>query len=152
LEAEQLLASHPLWAQRHIVLRLAGIYGPGRVPRRDDILAGRAIPSPSDGYLNLIHVDDAVAAILAADAHAPLPSRYNVSDGHPVIRRTYFEALAKLYAADPPRFVPADPRTPKTQRGGTDKRVRNSRLLHDLSVQLQYPDYCAGLKSIVAGE
>ena len=48
LAAEEVLRAHPLGA-RSIVLRLAGIYGPGRIPCRDDLLAGRPIPAPRRG-------------------------------------------------------------------------------------------------------
>ena len=65
LAAEQVLAAHPLGA-RSIILRLAGIYGPGRVPFLDKLRAGEPIPAPSAGYLNLIHVDDAAAVVVAA--------------------------------------------------------------------------------------
>src|SRR5262245_24796675 len=46
LAAEQLLQSSP-FGTRSIILRLAGIYGPGRVPRSADLLAGRPIDAPS---------------------------------------------------------------------------------------------------------
>ena len=46
LAAEQVLAAHPL-GRRSIILRLAGIYGPGRVPFIDKLRAGEPIPAPS---------------------------------------------------------------------------------------------------------
>ena len=65
LQAEQLLhALRPAAAWR--ILRLAGIYGPGRVPRAADVIAGRPIGSPENGFLNLIHVHDAARAVMAA--------------------------------------------------------------------------------------
>ena len=39
------------------------------VARRD--AAGRPIAAPREGYMNLIHVDDAAEAVLAAEARAP---------------------------------------------------------------------------------
>ena len=59
MAAEQLLAEHGLGTRR-IILRLAGIYGPGRIPKLAAILAGEAIESSAHGFLNLIHVEDAV--------------------------------------------------------------------------------------------
>ena len=58
------------------ILRLSGIYGPDRVPRAKDVMNGRPICSPESGYLNLIHVDDAVACCvgqLGVSASATVP-------------------------------------------------------------------------------
>ena len=49
------------------MLRLAGMYGPGRLPKWSDVLGGGPVSAPDEAYLNLIHVDDAVRVILAAD-------------------------------------------------------------------------------------
>ncbi len=66
LAAEELLRQHPV-GQRAIILRLAGIYGPDRLPKLQDVIAGKPIAATANGYLNLIHVDDAVQIILAAE-------------------------------------------------------------------------------------
>ena len=68
LRAESLLHRR-LGNQGYQILRLAGLYGPGRVPRVADVVdvvAGRPIASPAEGYLNLIHVADAAATVMAA--------------------------------------------------------------------------------------
>jgi nucleoside-diphosphate-sugar epimerase len=63
-----------------IVLRVAGIYGPGRNPL-DWIRQGRI--GPSRKYVNLIHADDLAAiCLLALDKGKP-GEAYNVSDGQP---------------------------------------------------------------------
>jgi len=84
LEAERTLREHRLGA-RAIVLRLAGIYGPGRVPRREALLSGEPLAA-AEGRLNLIHADDAVRIILAAERLAAPPRLYTVSDGQPPLR------------------------------------------------------------------
>ena len=83
---------------RAFVLRLAGIYGPGRIPHRADLAAGRAIAALPEGHLNLIHVDDAAAAVLAVEAAGHPPRLYLVSDGHPVRRADYLAELARRFA------------------------------------------------------
>jgi hypothetical protein len=71
-----------------IVLRVAGIYGPGRNPL-DWIRQGRV--GPSRGYVNLVHVEDLAAiCLLALDKGKP-GETYNVSDGTP---RTWDEICA----------------------------------------------------------
>ncbi len=74
LSGERLLFAH---ARGHdaLVLRLAGLYGPGRVPRSADVTARRPIAGSPDAYLNLIHVEDAARAVVAAAASGPVSSR-----------------------------------------------------------------------------
>jgi len=150
LAAEEVLAAHPLGVSS-VVLRLAGIYGPGRTPRKDLLLAGEPIPAPADGYLNLIHVDDAAAVVLAAQ-RAPTPRTYVVSDGHPAQRREYYLELARLLKAPAPTFVDAPPSSPAAQRAAADKRVSNARLLRELDVRLAYPSYREGLAAALIEE
>jgi nucleoside-diphosphate-sugar epimerase len=149
LAAEELLRVHPL-ADRSVILRLAGLYGPGRIPRAETLLAGRPIDAPAEGYLNLIHVDDAAAIILLAEGKAPLPRTYVVSDGQPVVRSEYYCELARLVGATPPQFVAPDPNGPAAQRAASNKRVSNRRLTAELAPQLRYPSYREGLAAIVA--
>ncbi|MEL6895987.1 MAG: NAD-dependent epimerase/dehydratase family protein, partial [Planctomycetota bacterium] len=71
LRAEQVLRDERGDGHPWVILRLAGIYGPNRIPRAADVIAGREISGDPDGWLNLIHVDDAVSAILAAWEKTP---------------------------------------------------------------------------------
>lgn len=154
LEAEALLESHPL-APRATILRMAGLYGPGRVPNRRALVAGEPIVAPLSGYLNLIHVDDAAAAVLAAEREldaAGGPHCLLVSDGHPARRRDYYEELARLVGAPPPQLVEPDSADPAAQRATSSKRIRNARMLAALKITLCYPDFRAGLAQIVAEE
>lgn len=149
LAAEQLLAASP-FADRSVVLRLAGIYGPGRVPFLDKLRAGEPLPAVSTGHLNLIHVDDAAAIVDAAATHSRPTNVYCVSDGHPVLRGDYYQEIARLVGAPPPTFVPPDPNSPRAARAEADRRVNNARMLSDFKFKLIYPDYRAGLAAILA--
>lgn len=151
LAAENLLMQQPL-GPRSIVLRFAGIYGPGRIPRREDLLAGRPLAAPADGYLNLIHVDAAAQVVLAAELAPITPRTYLVSDGHPTVRRDYYAEVARLYGAPPPQFTTPDPDSPATKRAASNKRVKNQRMLAELDVRLMYPTYREGLAAIIAAE
>jgi len=147
LAAEEVLKSHPLGA-RSIVLRLAGLYGPGRIPRLADLLTGRPIAASESGHLNLIHVDDAAAVVVAAERHARPPQTYAVSDGHPTRRRDFYLRLGELFGAASPQFIER-PGEPAPTRVGSDKRVDNRRMLAELGVRLRYPSYREGLAAIV---
>ncbi|MFO0788892.1 MAG: SDR family oxidoreductase [Pirellulales bacterium] len=152
LAAEQALAAHPLGA-RGIILRLAGIYGPNRIPFINELRSGQPVPATTSGYLNLIHVDDAADVVVAAatcELRENGPRIYCVSDGHPVQRGEYYSEVAKQIGASPPRFVEPDPSSPRAARAASSRRVRNDRMLAELRVTLAYPDYRAGLAAILS--
>ncbi len=146
LEAEHVASD---WAQEEgaslVVLRLSGLYGPDRVIRRALVEQGEPIPGDPAGYLNLVHIDDAAqAAIAALDAARP-DSLYLVSDDRPVERREYYALAARLLDAPPPIYEP-----PAAGRVGTDQRTPNRRIANfrmraGLDVDLRYPDILAGL-------
>lgn len=148
--AEQILTSHPI-GHRAIILRMAGLYGPGRIPRQHELLAGQPIPAPATGYVNLIHIDDATAAVIAADERATPPRTYVVSDGHPTPRREYLQELAQILGAPLPQFAD-DPSTTSATRGAASKRISNRRLLAELGINLKFPTYEAGLRHCMIRE
>jgi len=141
LEAEALLGGHPKGPGT--VLRLAGIYGPGRLPRIDDLRAGRPLEADPDSWLNLIHVDDAAAVVMAVADHAEPGPLYVVSDGQPVRRRDFYARLADLVGSPPPNWIP-----PAADARGGDKRVDPRRLLAEISPAFLHPDAIAALAGI----
>jgi len=151
LAAEQVLASHPI-AKNSLILRLAGIYGPGRIPFLEKLRAGEPIPAASEGYLNLIHVDDAATVVTAAAQLPPFddgPRIYCVSDGHPAQRGDYYREVARRLGASPPTFVKPDLNSPRAARAEANRRINNERMLSDLGVTLHFPDCRAGLAAIL---
>lgn len=140
LAAEQILTRHPL-GRRTIVLRLAGLYGPGRILRKAQRLAASASYAATSGFVNLIHVDDAADVVLAAEARAKPPTRYLVSDGHPIDRREYYTRLARLAKVSVPEFLEPPSLKLSPVRAGTSKRVDNARMLAELGVTLSYPTF-----------
>ncbi len=129
-----------------VVLRFAGIYGPGRLIRSQALLAGEPIAADPEKWLNLIHVEDGAAAVLAAEARARPGGVYNVSDDRPVRRRDFYVYLAELLGAPEPRFVPPPPgAAPRHDRA--DRRVSNRRMRGELGVVPRYPSYEEGLRA-----
>jgi nucleoside-diphosphate-sugar epimerase len=145
LEAEHLLRSHWL-SERTIILRLAGIYGPGRIPSADDLRDGVPITASANGYINLIHVEDAASVVINAETHTKPPRTYVVSDGRPVVRREFYEEVSRLFHTPPPVFK--EPSAGIDRRGNTSKRVSNARLLACVPIELKYPTYREGLAAI----
>ncbi|MEK6234970.1 MAG: SDR family oxidoreductase [Planctomycetales bacterium] len=150
LEAENVLRNHPRFGERSVVLRLAGIYGPGRVPHQQAISAGHPIAVPADGWLNLIHVEDAAEAVLAAETRAALPDLLLISDGSPVDRRDYYAEVARLLGAPPPTFAEAVPGSPRADRSTSSKRIRNHLAKERLGFSCRYPSFREGLAAIIA--
>lgn len=144
LEAEGVLRAARL-GRSAIVLRLAGLYGPGRIPRRDVLAAGQPIAADPDVWLNLIHVDDAACIVALAARRAPLARTYTVTDGRPAKRREFYETLSRLIGVSPPRFEPGLHR----RGGGSNRRVSNRRLMRELAPRLRYPSFRVGLAEIV---
>ena len=153
LEAEGLLRA--VAASRGlpiVILRFAGLYGPGRIPRRSSLERGDPIVGDPDRPLNLIQVDDAAEAVVAALDRGRPGRIYLVSDDRPTARREYYDAVARLLGAPAPRFVPPEPGSPESLREASSKRVSNRRLHAELGVSLAYPDITTGLAAALGGE
>lgn len=149
LEAERWLHDSSV-GDKTLVLRLAGIYGPDRIPNLVNIRQAEPIASNPDALLNLIHVDDAAAVVDFMAQHVHPPDVFNVSDGHPVPRREFYQAIAERVGASPPQFATATTLTDPRRRGGENKIVDSSKLhqlLRQHGMTLRYPHFRDGLNS-----
>ncbi|MEM9998639.1 MAG: SDR family oxidoreductase [Bacteroidota bacterium] len=105
LRAERLVqdAAQAVSSPAATVVRLAGLYGPGRSPTR--YLAGRTGLTGGDKPVNLVHRDDVVAAIRRV-LDERIAGTFNlVADEHPT-RRDYHTAAARALGFVPPVFAP----------------------------------------------
>lgn len=137
---------------RAIILRFAGLYGPGRVVRRSTVERGEPISGDPSKYLNLIHIDDAAEAAIAALETSASASLYVIADDRPVTRREYYSYIAGLLGAPEPRFEVPRPGTPEEGRDLTNKRVRNRQMREVLGVKLRHPDITTGLRAALSLE
>ena len=142
LEAEKLLRERRPDA---MILRFAGIYGPGRLLRKDSLLQGEAQGGDPEKWLNLIHVDDGVKAVLAAESRGKHGSTYLIADNTPVSRRDFYTELAKLLNAPPATF---DDSAPSPGRE-TNRRISNRSMREELGVEPRYRSYLEGLAQAV---
>jgi nucleoside-diphosphate-sugar epimerase len=104
LEAERLLRETRPDA---VVLRFAGIYGPGRLLREGALRRGEPLAGGPDRWLNLIHVEDGAEAVVSALERPVSGETFNVADGHPVTRGEFYGLLAKLLGAPAATFTAA---------------------------------------------
>lgn len=136
------------------VLRLSGIYGPGRLLSRvESLRAGEPLAGRGDAWLNLIHVDDAADAMLACERQGQPGETYLITDDRPMRRDEYYSQLARLVAAPPPQFL--DDQPAKRGSGGLNKRCSNGKARAELGLTLRYPSFIAGLPhalGLTAGE
>ena len=147
LDAERVLKA---MLPQAVILRFAGIYGPGRLLRRQAIEKGEPILADPERWLNLIHVEDGAAAILAAEQFAQAGDTINVCDGRPVRRCEFFTLLAQLLGVPKPRFLPPDPALlPLPPHEKSNRRIGNRKLLEELHVRLRYPTWREGLEKSI---
>jgi nucleoside-diphosphate-sugar epimerase len=135
-----------------VILRFAGLYGPGRIPRRASLERGEPIVGEPDRPLNLIQVEDAAEAAVAALDRGQPGRIYLVSDDRPMARREYYALAARLLGAPAPRFVSPEPGSPESLREESAKRVSNRRMHAELGVSLAYPDITTGLAAALGAD
>jgi nucleoside-diphosphate-sugar epimerase len=130
------------------VLRLGGIYGPGRSFLLQTLMAGSASVSPlSNRYINQVHRDDAASAIffLARQKQIPPPRIFNVVDDAPTPRSDILRWLSAELQIPLCHFPPEAAR----KRGDSNKRVSNRRL-RSLGWSPAYSSYREGfLRSVL---
>jgi nucleoside-diphosphate-sugar epimerase len=155
------LAAEQVWqdfGKRHnipvAILRLAGIYGPGRnaltqIARGD----ARRIVKPGQVF-NRVHVEDIAQAIDAAFARR-VRGIFNVADDEPAPPGDPLVFAAQLMGVKPPAEIPYDtvvasmsPLAQSFWQGS--RRVKNDRLKRELGVSLRFPTYREGLRALFA--
>jgi len=139
LEAEHMLRAKLPSA---VILRFAGIYGPGRLMRKQALLNGEPLIGDCEKWLNLIHVDDCVESIFAAEAKAAPGATFNIADGHPVSRREFYTHWAKLLGAPPAKFEH------RAEPAAANRRIANALARERLEWTPRIDDYRAGLAGL----
>lgn len=135
------------------ILRLSGIYGPGRnvVLKLRDGTAKRLI-KPGQVF-NRIHVADISAAIEACLFKAAPGGIYNITDDEPAPPQDVVTYAAGLIGVKPPPeqdFVAADLTPMARSFYGENKRVANARMKRELGVVLAFPTYREGIAALAA--
>ncbi len=144
LEAEALLRDRSPDA---VLVRLSGIYGPGRERLLDQVRSGRAaLSSGTSPHTNRIHRDDAAAALVHLAGVADPAPTYLGTDDEPVRLDDVLTFLAgELGVPEPPRAEPSG------RQGGGDKRLSNA-LLRATGWEPRYPTFREGYRAVLAGE
>ena len=150
------LACEQEWLSKGLplqILRLPGIYGPGRSPLAA-VKAGTLTPVDKPGQMFCrIHVDDVAAAalhLMHCSAQGQHPEIVNICDDEPAASLAVHRYAASLLNCDLPRakpFIEAEASMSVMARTfwADNRRVSNQRLRKDLGYELIYPTYRSGL-------
>jgi nucleoside-diphosphate-sugar epimerase len=145
IETEHLLRqAHARNGFPSIIVRLAGIYGPGRGYLFQQYLADQArIAGKGERFINMVHIDDVVGGLMTILENGRPGEIYNLADDEPVTQLQFFEWLAaQLGKPMPPSATEADAMPRK--RGLTNKRVWNAKIKEELNYTFRYPTFREG--------
>ena len=137
-ESEDLIRDH-----NGIIIRLGGLYGPGRSALLRKFLSGEVKIDPDgDRFINQIHRDDAADAIRFLIGRGKSGAQiYNLVDNQPVLLSECYGWLATALN----RPIPATGKSSsKRKRGDSNKRVSNEKL-RSLGWAPKYPTFAEGM-------
>jgi nucleoside-diphosphate-sugar epimerase len=136
-----------------VILRVGGIYGPGRLPRkrledRVPIIHEHLAPST-----NRIHAEDLAQICVAAARRGRADTVYNVSDGTDSNMTEYFNTVADFLKLPRPPTIDWEEAERSLSAGmlsylKESRRMDNRRMLDELGIELQYPTLEAGLAAM----
>jgi len=154
LSAEHILQQ---WCdQREIdyaILRVPGIYGPGKLPLKRLQEQKPILNMAESPWSNRIHIDDLVQSCMNALAYTGKERIFNISDGNPSSMSDFFLSVAATMNLPTPQQISLD----ECKKLFSDnmmsyllesKKIDNSRMRHELNVQLKYPSLRQGLEAI----
>jgi nucleoside-diphosphate-sugar epimerase len=140
-----------------LILRVPGIYGPGRLPVARLRAGTPVLRNEESPYTNRIHADDLAAAALRVAEYGAAGAAYNVSDGQPTTMTDYFLRCADLLSLAPPpqiSLIEARSRLSPMLMSFLEesKRLDTRRLVETLGWRAQYRDLASGLPTCLAAD
>jgi len=147
---QQLLAWRAGGGGEAVILRVAGIYGPGKLPLERIKKQLPMIGEDQAPWTNRIHIDDLVRVCEAAMARGADGQVYNVSDGCPGNMRDYFDRVADHFGLPHPPLISLAEADTTLSQGllsylGESRRLDNRKMVEELGVTLRHPDLKSGL-------
>jgi nucleoside-diphosphate-sugar epimerase len=144
LEAEALLRRGPFAAT---IVRMAGIYGPGRTRLVQQVLRGESVcQTGPPRYTNRIHRDDCAGVLRHLMSLDSPESLYLGVDHEPASQCEVLSWLAERLGAPPPRIESNE--ESMGRRSQSNKRCRNFRLLQS-GYAFKYPTFREGYEAIL---
>jgi nucleoside-diphosphate-sugar epimerase len=144
VEAERRVRAAAAAGSAACVVRLSGLYGPGRFGVVERVRAGRLGLGPGDErWTNWCHLADAVATLRAALERGRAGATYHASDARPLRRADVVMWVAGRLGLDPPSAVAAT--GGPSGRRAANRRVSARRSREELGLRLAHPDLFSGL-------
>jgi nucleoside-diphosphate-sugar epimerase len=138
LEAEQQLLEAARTGVPARLVRLSGLYGPGRTWMIERVQRGLMTLGPGEeAWLNSCHRDDAVETLLAVLDRGRNGALYHATDAQPLRRLDVIRHIAQRLEIEPVRSELAFE--------GPHRRIRGERTRLELGVRLQWPSLVEGL-------
>lgn len=137
-----------------VILRVTGIYGPGRLPFMQ-LSSGLAVLREEEApYTNRIHAEDLAAVCFAAGVKGHSGDIFNVTDGQTSTMTHYFNMAADALGLPRPRQITMEEARqvmPPLMLSyfSESRRMDNRRMLEKLGVKLKYPTLEEGLRASV---
>jgi nucleoside-diphosphate-sugar epimerase len=135
-----------------IILRVTGIYGPGRLPLSQLHKGHEVLRTEDAPQTNRIHSLDLVDICLAAMDKGEGGDTFNVCDGQKSSMSEYFMEVARLYDLPQPKQLSWD-EAEKSMNPLTlsflkeSRRMSNRKMLEKLEIKLNYPTLEEGLNA-----
>lgn len=137
------------------LIRLPGIYGPGRSPI-DRLRSGKDEQMVKPGQVfSRIHVQDLASGLMALIEHPHLSGVFNLCDDEPAPPETVMDFAADLIGVKRPEHVTLDEADASAMARSfysECKRVPNAKLKAATGWRPQYPTYREGLTAILNAE
>lgn len=136
-----------------VILRVSGIYGPGRWPL-DRLKQGMKVIREAEApWSNRIHVQDLARVCIRAMDHSPSGEIYNVSDGQPSTMSDYYKKVAEAFSLPSPEEIPLNEAenfySPMMMSFLCEsKRINNKKMKTMLEMDLSFPTLESALKSV----
>jgi len=125
-----------------VILRLAGLYGPGRSPdlwlRRPE-MRERISSACGEAYMNWVRVEDAAGAVILAIERGRPGEIYNIVDNEPVTRLDFYTRAARRASLAVPRFSGSE---------NLGKRCSAQKARVQLGFEPSFPTYREGLSDL----
>lgn len=135
-----------------VILRVTGIYGPGRLPVAR-VMQGHPVLKPEEApFTNRIHSLDLVQICLAAMERGEDGDIFNVCDGQQSSMTEYFTAIAEMHDLPRPKQISmaeAEQEMNPLMLSylKESRRMSNRKLKEKLAIELRYPTLEAGLRA-----
>lgn len=138
-----------------VILRVAGIYGPERLPLERIRQGAPLVRIAESPYSNRIHVDDLVTVCLAAMERGINGAIYNVCDDQPSTMSEYFIQVADAAGLPRPPLLSMTEAAAHLSAGmlsylSESRRLVNRKLHEELGVELRYPTLAEGLPACIS--